>query len=97
MSKDDHVPSLEDLEKKLARVKTERKGEAFEKGTSGEMGYAFRLATEMAAALLVGVGIGYLVDIWLGSAPWGLLVFLFVGFVAGILNAYRTAQRINAG
>ena len=97
MSKNDQVASLEDLNKKLERVKTAREGIELVKGPSAGMGYAFRLATEMAAALVVGVGIGWLVDAWLETSPWGLLVFLFVGFVAGILNAYRTAQRINAG
>ena len=48
----------------------------------------------MAAALLVGFGIGWLIDGWLGTGPWGMLVFLVVGFVAGILNAYRTARRV---
>ena len=97
MSKNDQVSSLEDLGKKLERVKTARESIRIEKGSSAGMGYAFRLATEMAAALLVGVGIGWLVDNWLETSPWGLLVFLCVGFVAGILNAYRTAQRINVG
>ena len=48
----------------------------------------------MAAALVIGAGIGWLMDGWLGTDPWGMLVFLFVGFVAGILNAYRTAKRV---
>ena len=97
MSKNDQVASLEDLNKKLDRVKTTREDIERVKGPSAGMGDAFRLATEMAAALVVGVGIGWLVDTWLETSPWWLLVFLFVGFVAGILNAYRTAQRINAG
>ena len=97
MSKNDQVASLEDLNKKLERVKTTREDIERVKGPAAGMGDAFRLATEMAAALVVGVGIGWLGDTWLGTSPWGLLVFLFVGFVAGILNAYRTAQRINAG
>ncbi|MBT06431.1 MAG: hypothetical protein CMM32_05885 [Rhodospirillaceae bacterium] len=97
MSRNDQVASLEDLDKKLERVKTTRKGVELAKGSSAGMGYAFRLATEMVAALLVGGGIGWLLDTWLGTNPWGLLVFLFVGFVAGILNAFRTGQRINAG
>lgn len=97
MGRNDRVPSLEDLDKKLERAKSAREGSRLEKESPAGMGYAFRLATEMAAALVVGVGIGWLVDAWLETGPWGLLVFLFVGFVAGILNAYRTAQRINAG
>ena len=97
MSKNDQVASLEDLDKKLERVKTTREGMEVAEGSAAGMGYAFRLATEMAAALVVGVGIGWLVDTWLETSPWGLLIFLFVGFVAGILNAYRIARRINAG
>ena len=94
MVQDDRTPALKDLDRKIGRVKSGREQREFDGKSGVGMSYAFRLTTEMAAALVIGTGIGWLVDGWLGTDPWGMLVFLFVGFVAGILNAYRTAKRI---
>jgi ATP synthase protein I len=94
MGQDDRAPVLEELDKKIRRAKSVREKQEFQNKPGVGISYAFRLTTEMAAALVVGAGIGWLMDSWLGTGPWGMLVFLFVGFVAGILNAYRTARRI---
>jgi ATP synthase protein I len=51
----------------------------------------FRLSTELVAGVLVGAGLGWLLDRWLGTTPWGLIVFLLLGFAAGILNVMRAA------
>ena len=61
------------------------------------LGWAMRLTTEMFAALVVGGGLGWLVDEWLGTRPWLMLVFLLVGCAAGMLNAYRVARRFETG
>jgi ATP synthase protein I len=56
-------------------------------------GYAkgFRLSSELVAAVVVGAGIGWLIDRGLGISPWGLIVFLLLGFAAGVLNVMRSA------
>ncbi|HET9716827.1 MAG TPA: AtpZ/AtpI family protein [Pseudolabrys sp.] len=51
----------------------------------------FRLSTELVAGVLVGAALGWLLDRWLGISPWGLIVFLLLGFAAGILNVMRAA------
>jgi ATP synthase protein I len=51
----------------------------------------FRLSTELVAGVLVGAGIGWLLDWWLGISPWGMIVFLLLGFAAGVLNVMRAA------
>jgi ATP synthase protein I len=51
----------------------------------------FRLSTELVAGVLVGAGIGWLLDWWLGTSPWGMIVFLLLGFAAGVLNVIRAA------
>jgi ATP synthase protein I len=53
--------------------------------------YALRLSSEFIAGVLVGAGIGYLIDRIVGTSPWGMIVFLLLGFVAGILNVLRSA------
>ncbi len=51
----------------------------------------FRMSTELVAGVLVGALIGWLLDRWLGISPWGLIVFLLLGFAAGVLNVMRAA------
>ncbi len=51
----------------------------------------FRLSAELVGGVLVGAGIGWGLDRWLGTTPWGLMVFLLLGFAAGVLNVMRSA------
>jgi ATP synthase protein I len=51
----------------------------------------FRLSTELVAGVLVGAAIGWLLDWWLRTSPWGMIVFLLLGFAAGVLNVMRAA------
>lgn len=55
---------------------------------------AFRLSSEFIAGVVVGAGIGYLVDIFFGTSPWGLIVFLMLGFAAAVLNVMRAAGMV---
>ena len=56
---------------------------------------ALRLGSEFIAAILVGAGSGFLLDQWLGTSPWILLVMLMVGFAAGVLNVTRAVSAMN--
>jgi ATP synthase protein I len=60
-------------------------------GNASAMARGFRLSTELVAGVLVGAGIGWLLDKWLGISPWGMIVFLLLGFAAGVLNVMRAA------
>jgi ATP synthase protein I len=51
----------------------------------------FRLSTELVAGVLVGAFIGWALDYWLGISPWGMIVFLLLGFAAGVVNVMRAA------
>jgi len=51
----------------------------------------FRLATELVAGILVGAGIGWGLDRLIGTSPFGLIVFLLLGFAAGVVNVMRAA------
>ncbi len=56
---------------------------------SGAMGLGFRAGVEVVSALVVGVVIGLLLDRWLGTKPWLLMLFFVAGSAAGVLNVYR--------
>ena len=49
------------------------------------------MAFDLLAGVVIGVGLGLLLDYWLGTKPWLLIVFFFLGSGAGMLNVYRTA------
>ena len=57
-------------------------------------GFAFRIGVELVTALLVGGGIGWLLDRWWGTSPILLLLFFFLGAAAGILNVFRAAREM---
>lgn len=58
------------------------------------LGQAVRIGTELLAALIVGGGLGWVVDTYLlSSSPAGMIVGLILGAAAGVRNAYRAAQR----
>ncbi len=96
MSDNEPPETLEDLDKRLNQARMRQAGTS--SGTSPgkeEMsGYsmAIRIGTELVAALIVGVGIGYFLDSWLDTKPWFLVVFFFLGAGAGVLNVYRAAS-----
>jgi len=56
-------------------------------------GYAkgFRLSSELVAGVLVGAGLGWFIDRLLGISPWGLIIFVLLGFAGGVLNVMRSA------
>lgn len=53
----------------------------------------WRVALEWTVAVLVGYGVGYFVDKLCNTDPWGLIVFLLLGNIAGLLNIYRTVYK----
>jgi ATP synthase protein I len=63
-------------------------------GTSSDpsaLARGLRLATEFVAGVLIGTAIGWLLDRFAGTSPWGMIVFLLLGFAAGVLNVMRAA------
>ena len=76
------------------------KKEIFKKGLNENekrgsfIGNAFRLGTEMVAAVLVGTIIGFILDNWFGTKPILIIVFFFFGAVAGITNVIKAARKM---
>ena len=85
---------LQRLGEGLARQRAEDpSNDASENRAATASGYArgFRLSSELVAGVVVGAGLGWLLDRLLGITPWGLIVFLLLGFAAGVLNVMRSA------
>jgi ATP synthase protein I len=68
--------------------------EAANAARSKAMGLGFSIAAQLVAGVIVGGGIGYLLDRWLGTVPWLMVLFLGFGFAAGIMNVVRTAREM---
>jgi len=56
----------------------------------------FRVAIDLISGLALGVGIGLVLDWWLGTSPWMLILFFFVGSGAALMNVIRTAKSLEA-
>jgi ATP synthase protein I len=67
-------------------------GDAGEGADPSSLAKAMRLSTEFVAGIIAGAFLGWLADRFLGTSPWGLIVFLMLGFVAGIMNLMRASK-----
>ena len=85
--------NLNDIKKRIEAhedKKFQKNGGIDKKGAS----FGFKISTELIAALIVGVGMGLIVDNYLGTKPFGLIIFFILGSFAGFLNIYRVMRRI---
>jgi len=84
---------LQRLKERIDTAETTNSPPPKQKKQSGA-GFGFKISTEIIAALVVGVGIGLIVDKYLGTKPFGLIIFFIFGAIAGFLNVYRVMRRI---
>jgi ATP synthase protein I len=97
----DREDSLEERSKSLgARLEQARQSD---EGTTksddvSRKGYsqALKISSEFISAIVVGGLIGYLLDYFLPTRPWGLIVFVLLGFCAGVLNVLRTTGKVSS-
>mgnify|MGYP001212479281 CR=1 FL=1 len=81
---------------KIAKRKMKSRNASKNKETGSSMGTAFKMSTELVSAVVVGTIIGFILDNWFGTKPWLILIFFFVGVIAGILNVIRSAKRMQS-
>lgn len=78
--------------RKSEHSRTSQNGEREDRAASASaMARGFRLSSELVAGVVVGAVIGWGLDRWLSTTPWGLIVFVLLGFAAGVLNVMRSA------
>ena len=80
----------------IAKNKILKKNKDLKQSSSSNIGVAFKLSTEMVAAVIVGTIIGFILDNWFGTKPWLILIFFFVVVFAGILNVIRSAKNMQS-
>jgi len=66
-----------------------------DKGNWDGIEKAAMMGTNFVAHTVVGLAIGYYFDKWLHTEPWGLIVWLLLGIVAGFRNMYQEAMKID--
>ena len=79
---------------KIAKNKASRKNNGSKNQQTSSFGAAFKLSTELVAAVAVGTIIGFILDDWFGTKPWLILIFFFVGVIAGIMNVIKSAKNM---
>jgi len=79
---------------KIAKLKIKKQIQPDNEKRGSFMGNAFKLGTELVAAVAVGTIIGFILDTWFDTKPWLIVIFFFLGAAAGMLNVIRTASRM---
>lgn len=90
---------LGNLDHRLSEIRDNRKIETGQSGNEQDtaqakasaMALGLRLSSELVAGVLAGAALGWGFDRLLSTSPWGLIVFLLLGFTAGVINVMRTA------
>ena len=89
MPKDPFKTRLEIAKKKVSKRNLKQ-----EKPNPSSIGSAFKLSTELVSAVAVGTIIGFILDKTFGTKPWLILIFFFVGVIAGIMNVIKSAKKM---
>ena len=76
----------------IAKSKILRRNLYKDKEPPSSIGTAFKLSTELVSAVAVGTIIGFILDKTFGTKPWLILIFFFIGVIAGIVNVFKSAK-----
>ena len=79
---------------KIAKDKIKKSEIKNDEKSSSNIGHAFKISTELLAAVIVGTIIGFILDNWFGTKPLLILIFFFMGVAAGIVNVVRSARNM---
>lgn len=58
-------------------------------------GLAYAAAFSLFAAVISGLGLGWLLDHWLGTKPWLMVVGLVLGSAAGFYELIRSTSKLS--
>ena len=89
MSKDQFKTRLQIAKDKLLKKELYNKNQ-----NSSSIGAAFKISTELVAAVAVGTIIGFILDKTFGTKPWLIIIFFFIGVITGIINVIKSAKNM---
>ena len=78
----------------IAKKKVSKRNFNSNEDNRSAIGTAFKLSTELVSAVAVGTIIGFILDKTFGTKPWLILIFFFIGVVAGITNIIKSAKKM---
>ena len=78
----------------IAKTKIRKQLQSDSEKRGAFMGNAFKLGTELVAAVAIGTIIGFILDSWFDTKPWLIIIFFFLGAAAGMLNVIRAAKQM---
>ena len=88
------IPEDFETRLKIAKSKLKKKFNDDNKKKGSFLGSAFKLGTELVAAVAVGTIIGFILDSWFDTKPLLIIIFFFLGAAAGMLNVFKAANRM---
>ena len=94
MSDDPDRARLEALEAKIKAAKGEEEAQRTGDAAYNQASFAWQMVIELVVGLLTGFGIGYGLDAVLGTAPWLMVLFIMLGFAAGVRVMLGTAKQM---
>ncbi len=94
---DESQNSLNDLDSRIkaARGPEEQEPPGRGRGTQSGLGQGLRIGIELVVSVAVGAGLGYFIDGWAGTRPLFMIVFVFLGFAAGVMNVLRIVRGLD--
>ena len=78
----------------IAKSKISKKNLYKDKDQPSPIGAAFKLSAELVSAVAIGTIIGFILDKTFGTTPWLIIIFFFIGVIAGIVNVFRSAKNM---
>lgn len=97
MNEREKIDPLRELGERLDKARAATRGplgQAPENqpSTGNALALGWRVGIELLGAIAIAVFIGWAIDQWLGTRPWGMVVLFFLGVAAGMLNVYRAVS-----
>ncbi|WP_119300324.1 AtpZ/AtpI family protein [Dongia deserti] len=85
-----------DAKLKAARDRIEGRGEGSKKSSYNDslVAVGYRMSIELVVGVCVGLGLGWLIDMQMGTRPWFMIGLMFLGMVAGIFNVVRLSKDV---
>src|SRR5215467_8219133 len=80
---------------KARAERVQREPSAVDRSTMQQgLGLGLRIGIELVVAIGIATGLGWALDRWFGTRPWGMVVLFFLGVAAGMLKVYRAVTGI---